>query len=189
MFNDLLIENSNINNYYWESNLPKFIKKSICKRKRKVLKKKIEYFLDTEQYTFNTADLYEFFAYCSIQPNNWFLGMSKYIYDLTVIEEALNRVYFATLKYHIDSAESNIKYSFNITSKKQQLFIDLYIENERGVHKIESVQADTEGLIKFSKSTNVTISNLIHGLSAMISEISSEFFEDQLTRSERIYQK
>lgn len=189
MFSELFIENTDINNYYRESKLPKFIKKSICKRKRKALKKKIEYFLDPEQYTFNTIDIYVFLKYCSIQPRNCFLSMSKYICDLSVIEETLNQVCFATLKYHIDYTERDIEYYFNVTSKKQQLFIDIYIKNEIGTHKIESLQAGTEGLVKFNNISNETISNLIHGLSAMISEISSEFFEDQLTRSERIYQK
>lgn len=194
MFNELLMENSDINNYYWDSKLPKFIRRAICKRKRNKLRGKIKRFVDTDVYLYTSNDIYEISTYASYQPDdNLFKKTNEYNLVLHAFEEHDKFIFNMSMTYGI--VDDPIAYRFNIISEPDKLKIDVYIQDlsqgyEKYINrKLASYLLGEKGLKEIVDLDKYIGDKkyILHALNAMFGEIAYEFMEDQLTRSERIY--
>lgn len=195
MFNEILVENAKINNYYWDGKLPKLIKKIICKKRRGRLRRKLKYFTDTDNFFYTSANIYEILSYASIQPPLSFNKIKEYDLVINTIDEPDNPVFLASLSW----IERDIKnlilfgYDFHIVSKPNRLEISVNAcdtrNNKDNNKKLINITGEEEGLYVILKSDKYDehITSLLHGLNAMLGEIVYEFIEDQFARSERIY--
>lgn len=192
MFNELLMENSDINNYYWDSKLPKFIRKAMCKHKRNKLRGKIKRFVDTDVYLYTSNDIYEISTYASYQPDdNLFKKTNEYNLVLHTFEEHDKFIFNMSMTYGNDP----IAYRFNIISEPDKLKIDIYMQDlsqgyEKYINrKLASYSLGEKGLKEIVDLDKYIGDKkyILYALNAMFGEIAYEFMEDQLTRSERIY--
>lgn len=186
MMMDKIIDiNSSIDIWYRESKLPKFIKIIVAKIKRKKLKKYIKRY--TSGIYYRKIDIFLFLYYCfRLYPPK---GEFEYIRDIKEIitdEEFNNQKNNNTVSYsaRLRYGDTNIIYDYdlNVSNKSDNIDLQISIITDKGTKRL-----------KFSKDILLVdddsiLSDLIRGLNSMIAEMIEIVLNNELIRSERIYE-
>lgn len=185
IFNIILDINTSINTWFRESKLPKFIKVSIAKSKRRTLRKKIAKFCNPNKNKFTTGEIFEFLRYFYVKIE----GKYMYIDSITFLESS-NKPPICSASMSYDDNDIDAKYYFlfnNVTYNSMEITIKL--ENKKGITTICNLRCGCDGLLEITEEKcNTDIVNLIGGLNAMIAEMISDMSNKELERSERIYE-
>lgn len=174
--------NSDINTWYRSSKLPKFIRKQISRYKRNRLRKLISKYTN-DKYIYASHDIYEFFVYVYNVISDKFM----YINDLSTAKTHYeDTIYFATLSYK-DSDQGLYHFIFsNVSVNSFQ--ISIRFEANSKIRTLFKTNCNEMGLLNLTDNKyKEHITTIAKGLNCMIGEMISKILNDELDRSERIY--